>query len=82
MTLSVNDINSIALGIPQYHSVDIPEIPFPDIIQTQQFPHIILGQSHFNRILSKVQKSFWCCTHVNSFQYNIQYPRIKKKSKD
>ena len=47
-----------------------------------------------NRILSKVQKSFWSCTHMNSFQKyalyvnlhillnliqkNSRYPRIKK----
>ena len=26
-----------------------------------------------NRILSKVQKSFWSCTYVNSCQNNILY---------
>ena len=26
-----------------------------------------------NRILSKVQKSFWCCTHVNSCQKYAVY---------
>ena len=26
-----------------------------------------------NRILSKVQKSFWSCTHVNSYQKYILY---------
>ena len=30
-------------------------------------------QEGSNRILSKVQKSFWSCTHVNSCQNNILY---------
>ena len=40
---------------------------------------------YLKRILSKVQKSFWSCTHVNCCQKyvlyihgNIKYPRIKK----
>ena len=51
-------------------------------------------QEGSNRILSKVQKTFWSCTHVNScqnytlyyytylieyfIQANLKYPRIKK----
>ena len=51
-------------------------------------------QEGSNRILSKVQKSFWSCTHVNScqkyalcqstyfieyfMQDNLKYSRIKK----
>ena len=40
-------------------------------------------QEGSNRILSKVQKSFWSCTHVNSCQkyalyVKLQYLRIKK----
>ena len=30
-------------------------------------------QEGSNRILSKVQKSFWSCTHVNSCQKYILY---------
>ena len=30
-------------------------------------------QEGSNRILSKVQKSFWSCTHVNSFQKYALY---------
>ena len=29
-----------------------------------------------NRILSKVQKSFWSCTHVNSFQKYALYVNL------
>ena len=36
--LNINDINSIALCKPQYCSVDILEIAFSAIIQTQQIP--------------------------------------------
>ena len=45
---NVNDINSIAFGKPQHCPVDIPEMAFLAIIQTQQFPHIILySQGNF-----------------------------------
>ena len=32
-------------------------------------PQLNHGLFSFNRILSKVKKSFWSCTHVNSFQH-------------
>ena len=33
-------------------------------------------QEGSNRILSKVQKSFWSCTHVNSFQKYALYVNL------
>ena len=39
------------------------------IIKIQQ----VHQEIHANRILSKVQKSFWSCTHVNSFQNYTLY---------
>ena len=33
-------------------------------------------QEGSNRILSKVQKSFWSCTHVNSFQKDALYVNL------
>ena len=41
-----------------------------------QIPGMDFTDNYFpvaNRILSKVQKSFWSCTHVNSCQNNILY---------
>ena len=41
-----------------------------------QEPNVNLSRNLFiNRILSKVQKSFWSCTHVNRFK-NIYYMSI------
>ena len=33
----------------------------------------VFGTFSDNRILSKVQKSFWSCTHVNSYQKYTLY---------
>ena len=38
-----------------------------------QVSGIVSGVNTNNRILSKVQKSFWSCTHVNSFQKYTLY---------
>ena len=36
----------------------------------------IATSNHINRILSKVQKSFWSCTHVNSCQNYALYVNL------
>ena len=35
-----------------------------------------MDETNLNRILSKVQKSFWSCTHVNSFQKYALYVNL------
>ena len=38
--------------------------------------HFTFLQEGSSRILSKVQKSFWSCTHVNSFQKYALYVNL------
>ena len=53
-------INCITFWHPKYENCK------PECAEKDSHCHAQQEQGQFNRILSKVQKSFWSCTHVNS----------------